>query len=225
MGALHNNSITWVQGFYSEQPLAVLWCVSSLQLAGVPRLHLEDFCRNFNEDTPFHIKILPLKLHFYREARSGTWWLQHYQKLVAVDIAMCTLDSFLLNLPAGCQIPSFNHCCRKTSIMQISSYKLHSLCSITDFWRLKSSEVSLTSALWKKITLETSTFSSVNVKDFYFHLLNISVWKRLLIPYSFQGQTIDTSNYTDFFLTLTGQNPGNRHNPDCVCPCDCIKNG
>lgn len=138
---------------------------------------------------------------------------------------MCTLDSLLFNLPAGCQITSFNHCLRKTSRMQISSYKLYSLCSITDFWRLKLSEVSLASALWKKITLEMSTFSSVNVKGFYFHLLNISVCKRLLIPYSFQGRITDTSNYTAVFLTLIGQNPGNRQNPDCVCPCEYIKSG
>lgn len=65
-----------------------------------------------------------------------------------------------------------------------------------------------------------STFSSVNVKGFYFHLLNITVCKRLLIPYSFQGQITDTFNYTAAFLTLTGQNPGNGQNPDCVCPCD-----
>lgn len=47
-----------------------------------------------------------------------------------------------------------------------------------------------------------SAFSSVNVKVFYFHLLNISVCKRLLIPHSFQGQITDTFNYTAFFLTL-----------------------
>lgn len=70
-----------------------------------------------------------------------------------------------------------------------------------------------------------SAFSSVSVKVFYFHLLNISVCKRLLIPHSFQGQITDTFNYTAFFLTLTGQNPGNRQNPDCVCPRECINSG
>jgi len=52
----------------------------------------------------------------------------------------------------------------------------------------------------KKVVLETSPFSSINVKRFYCHLLNICAYKRQLIPYSFQGWVIDTSNYTALFL-------------------------
>lgn len=137
-----------------------------------------------------------------------------------MDIASCTPDSLLLNLPADCQITSSlpqkgiynaNLFLQTTFVMQHNRFlKTKVVRSVTHFCSMK------------KIKLETSTFSLVNVKVFYFHLLNISVCKRLLIPYSFQGRIIDTSNYTAFLLILTGQNPGNRQNPHCVCLCEYI---
>lgn len=190
-----------------KQPSSVLRCVSSLQLAGVAGLHLERVLQKlkWRYTTP-HQNLIP-ETPLLERNQKWHWMTAALSETSCCDIGWCILDS-LFNLPAGCQITWFNHCLRKTSMMQISSYKLHSLCSITDFWRLKLSEVSLTCALWKKKNHIDWRKCVSNVKGFYFHLLNISVCKRLLIPYSFQGWIIDTSNYTGFFLTLTGQNPG-----------------